>query len=147
MKQNARQNAIIDIITHREVSTQSELTFLLKEQGFNATQATVSRDICDLHLIKIQGSVRKFRYAQKKADEKITHLAKIFKETVLSIVPAQNLLVIKTYPGNANSVAALVDGLELSLILGTISGDDTFLIITKDAEDAHKVEKILKEYL
>ena len=78
MKQNARQQAILAIILRTEVSTQSELTELLRQEGFEATQATVSRDINELGLIKTNGSVKKFRYAVKKNDEQIIKMSKIF---------------------------------------------------------------------
>ncbi len=147
MKINARQEAILEIIEKKEISTQGELTQMLIEQGFNATQATVSRDINDLELIKTTGTVRKFRYARKERDEKFNKYAKIFKESVINIDTAMNIIVVKTFNGNANAASVLIDSLHLPLVVGTLAGDDTILVIVKDADNVQKVVKILKEYL
>ncbi len=147
MKQNARQQAILDIILRSEVSTQGELTELLRQEGFDATQATVSRDINELGLIKTNGSIKKFRYAIKKQDEQIIKMSKIFKESVISFDTAMNLLVLKTFAGSANAAAAMIDRLNIPQIVATIAGDDTIMVITKSIEDVQKVSKILKEYL
>ena len=147
MKQNARQQAILDIITKNEVSTQGELTDLLRKEGFDATQATVSRDINELGLIKTTGSIKKFRYALKKQDEQIIKMSKIFKESVISFDTAMNLLVLKTFAGSANAAAAMIDRLNIPQIVATIAGDDTIMVITKSVEDVQKVLKALKEYL
>lgn len=147
MKQNARQQAILDIITQKEVSTQGELTAMLKQAGFDATQATVSRDINELCLIKTTGTVKKFRYAIKKQDEQIIKMAKIFKESVISFDTAMNLLVLKTFAGSANAAAAMIDRVNIPQIVATIAGDDTIIVITKSIEDVQKVLKTLKEYL
>ena len=147
MKQNERQQAILDIITRYEVSTQGELTDLLKKEGYDATQATVSRDINELGLIKTNGSIKKFRYTLKKHDEQIIKMSKIFKESVISFDTAMNLLVLHTFSGSANAATAMIDKLGIPQIVGTIAGDDTILVITRSVEDVQKVTKILKEYL
>ncbi len=147
MKQNERQQAILDIITRYEVSTQGELTDLLKKEGYDATQATVSRDINELGLIKTNGSIKKFRYTLKKHDEQIIKMSKIFKESVISFDTAMNLLVLHTFSGSANAATAMIDKLGIPQIVGTIAGDDTILVITRSIEDVQKVTKILKEYL
>lgn len=147
MKQNERQQAILDIITRYEVSTQGELTDLLKKEGYDATQATVSRDINELGLIKTNGSIKKFRYTLKKHDEQIIKMSKIFKESVTSFDTAMNLLVLHTFSGSANAATAMIDKLGIPQIVGTIAGDDTILVITRSIEDVQKVTKILKEYL
>ena len=147
MKQNARQQTILDIISQKEVSTQGELTSLLKQAGFDATQATVSRDINELGLIKTNGTIKKFRYSIKKQDEQIIKMSKIFKESVISFDTAMNLLVLKTFSGSANAAAAMIDKINIPQIVATIAGDDTILVITKSVEDVQKVLKTLKEYL
>ncbi len=147
MKQNERQQAILDIITRYEVSTQGELTDLLKKEGYDATQATVSRDINELGLIKTNGSIKKFRYTLKKHDEQIIKMSKIFKESVISFDTAMNLLVLHTFSGSANAATAMIDKLGIPQIVGTIAGDDTILVITRSIEDVQKVTKILKAYL
>ncbi len=147
MKQNKRQQAILEIISRYEVSTQGELTDLLKKEGFEATQATVSRDINELGLIKTSGMIKKFRYSAKKQDEQIAKMSKIFKESVISFDTAMNLFVIKTFAGSANAAAAMIDKLNIPQVVATLAGDDTIIVVTKSVEDVQKVSKILKEYL
>jgi transcriptional regulator of arginine metabolism len=147
MKRNIRHDAIKSIIDQNEVSTQEELTEFLKEKGFDTTQATVSRDINQLGLVKIAGKTKKFKYALKPSDDVNGKIANIFKESVVSIESSLNLIVIKTYEGSANGAAAFLDKLKLQDILGTVSGDDTILVVAKSAEAVPLICKILKEYL
>lgn len=147
MKRNSRHEAIRHLISTQEVSTQEELTNLLNQQGYNTTQATISRDINELNLIKIAGTTKKFKYAMKPLVDKSGKYANIFKESVISIEIALNQLVIKTVEGSANAAAFFLDKLNLHGIVGTISGDDTILVITKTIEIAPKIYESLKEYL
>lgn len=149
MKRNKRQEAIIDIINTQEVSTQSELTDILKQRGFSATQATVSRDINELELIKVIGQVKKFKYAVKPENNTINgdKFANIFKESVISIESSLNLIVIKTCEGSASGAAFFLDKLDSHNILGTISGDDTILIVAKNTECVPELIRMLKGYL
>ncbi len=148
MKRNTRQNAIKDIIEAKEIATQEELTEELRLRGFSTTQATVSRDINELGLVKIAGKTRKFKYAFDTPKPAIGNkIANIFKESVISIDSSLNLIVIKTSEGSANGAAFFLDKLHMSEILGTISGDDTILIIAKSIDNVPYIMDTLKEYL
>ncbi len=148
MKRNTRQNAIKDIIEAKEIATQEELTEELRLRGFSTTQATVSRDINELGLVKIAGKTRKFKYAFDTPKPAIGNkIANIFKESVISIDSSLNLIVIKTSEGSANGAAFFLDKLHISEILGTISGDDTILIIAKSIDNVPYIMDTLKEYL
>ena len=119
-----RQAAIIDLISNYEIDTQEELTARLREKGFNSTQATVSRDIKELRLIKDSGFAPRMR--------------NIFRECVVKVDVAQNLVVLKTITGMANAAAAALDSMKIGNIIGTIAGDDNVLIILKDNETAQR---------
>lgn len=148
MKRNTRQNAIKDIIEAKEIATQEELTEELRLRGFTTTQATVSRDINELGLVKIAGKTRKFKYAFDTPKPAIGNkIANIFKESVISIDSSLNLIVIKTSEGSASGAAFFLDKLHMSEILGTISGDDTILIIAKSIDNVPYIMDTLKEYL
>lgn len=148
MKRNTRQNAIKDIIEAKEIATQEELTEELRLRGFSTTQATVSRDINELGLVKIAGKTRKFKYAFDTPKPAIGNkIANIFKESVISIDSSLNLIVIKTSEGSANGAAFFLDKLHMTEILGTISGDDTILIIAKSIDNVPYIMDTLKEYL
>lgn len=147
MARRDRQNAIERIISEKEIETQNELVEALLAAGFPVTQATVSRDINEMGLVKIAGKHKKFRYALHNSDQKINKLSTIFKESVISIETALNLLVIKTYEGSANAACLLLDKLNLPNILGTIAGEDTILVIAKSVETVPAIYAILKEYI
>ena len=147
MKRNKRHEAIKHVIATQEVSTQEELTKILNEQGFNTTQATVSRDINELNLVKVAGNIKKFKYAVKSGLDRSDKYANIFKESVISIEVSLNILVIKTVEGSANAAAAFVDKLNLAEIIGTMAGDDTILVVARSIESAPKIQEALKEYL
>lgn len=150
MTKNSRQNRIIDIITKNEIDTQEELAKLLIDSGFNVTQATVSRDIKELGLIKVQGNTRKHKYAVSNFKENGEHDDKflnLFRNCVVDIIRAQNLVVVKTLGGNGNSAGVLVDKLKFEEIVGSVAGDDTLLIITHNTNDAENVVDALKRLL
>ncbi len=148
MKRIIRQTAIKKIIEEKEIATQEELTEELKNHGFSTTQATVSRDINELGLVKIAGKTRKFKYAFDVPTPAIGNkIANIFKESVISIDSSVNLIVIKTSEGSANGAAFFLDKLHMPEILGTISGDDTILIIAKTVENVPHIMDTLRGYL
>lgn len=148
MKRNDRQDAIIQAIKSREISTQEELTEALKEKGFITTQATVSRDIKELGLVKIAGESKKFKYAIEPPRISVGNkMANIFKESVVSIDSSLNLIVIKTVEGSANGAANFLDKANIPKTLGTISGDDTILLVAKAIEDVPMIMARLKGYL
>lgn len=137
MKQK-RQNKIIELITSEEIGTQEELADKLNEAGFKVTQATVSRDIRELKLSKASVSGNKQKYVVFYNETK--GLGEKYKRSLMdgfiSISQAMNMLVIKTYPGMAMAVAAAIDAMEISEILGCIAGDDTIMCATPGIEEA-----------
>jgi len=146
MSKKKRLIEIVNLIENNEIDTQEELTAKLIERGFEGSQATVSRDINDLGLIKCAGRTKKFKYCKPiPIDVNVSETkVAIFKQVVESITQASNLIVIKTHEGSANSVGSVVDCLHLPQILGTIAGDDTLLIVAKDVQDAELVVKSLR---
>ncbi len=141
MSKIKRQQKILDSIKQYEIETQEELISILRNAGFNVTQATVSRDINELQLIKIAGSGKKYRYAQVTQGKSIDNakFLTLFKAAVVSIEAAQNIIVVKTLISNANPVAATVDSLGYHEIVGSVAGDDTLLIVTHNNEEAANV--------
>jgi transcriptional regulator of arginine metabolism len=128
---------IREIITAKEVETQDELVNELKRAGYNVTQATVSRDIKELHLVKVLTDRGIYKYSLP-ADHRFNPLQKlrrILKESFINIEQSENLIVIKTLPGNANALASVLDRLNWEEILGTIAGDDTILVICRKREN------------
>ncbi|MCD8158072.1 MAG: arginine repressor [Clostridiales bacterium] len=145
MKKN-RQEALIEIIKNNDVSTQGELTNLLKEQGYNVTQATVSRDIRDLQIIKIQGLGGKQKYGITDTKNTVAHIGavRIFKEGITSIDHAGNIIIVKTLSGMANAVCAGIDTLGDKDILGTVAGDDTIMCVVRDEDACIRLTERLK---
>lgn len=136
MLRNARHNKILEIIEVQEVETQEELCQLLSEHGFSVTQATVSRDIKELHLFKVKGVNKRFRYASISENENgITDkMRALFKACVLSIRAVGNLILIRTLSGNGANAGIVVDRLEYREVVGCLSGDDTVLVICESAD-------------
>jgi len=138
-----RQRKIKEIIKNSSISTQEELAEALKKTGFEVTQATVSRDIKELRLIKIAGQDFVSVYSLPKEQEMVQNeerLRLMMQEFVIEIDFSENIVVLKTYPGNAHGVASLLDGSKWPGIIGTLAGDDTILLVIKPKE---KVEVIL----
>jgi transcriptional regulator of arginine metabolism len=136
-----RHIKIRELIANDEIETQDELVDRLKEAGFNVTQATVSRDIKELHLVKVPLLDGRYKYSLP-ADQRFNPLQKLKRslmDAFIRIDHAGHLLVMKTMPGNANAIGALIDNLDWDDILGTICGDDTILIICRTQEDTDKV--------
>lgn len=137
MNKGQRHIKIREIITHNEIETQDELVDCLKSGGYNVTQATVSRDIKELHLVKVPMMDGRYKYSLP-ADQRFNPLAKLKRsliEAFVKIDSAGHMIVMKTLPGNANAIGALMDNLDWEEILGTICGDDTILIICRSPED------------
>ena len=136
MKRN-RQEAILRVISQYEVETQQELAQRLKEEGFEVTQATVSRDIRDMKLSKMPTGEGHPKYVRFHNDEK--HLSgkyvNVLKEGFVSIDMAQNILVVKTVSGMAMAVAAAIDAMKYPEIVGSIAGDDTIMMAVRTVED------------
>lgn len=149
MYRNARQAKILEIIGRSEIETQEELCAELNKLNFNVTQATVSRDIKDLRLYKVAGSVKKYKYACLDGEkaELSPRMLNLFRECVLSINYANNLIVIKAMRGNGQGGGSFVDSLQIDEIIGSVAGDDTVLVIVDSNEHTPMVADKLKEYL
>jgi transcriptional regulator of arginine metabolism len=132
-----RQHKILEIISQQHVETQEELSGELKKSGFEVTQATVSRDIKELGLVKTPGANNEFYYAlagenrQPRSEER---LKRLFLDAVLGLDASENLIVIKTNPGGAQGVASAIDLAGWAEVIGTVGGDDTILVVVKPKE-------------
>ncbi len=143
---SARQQVILDIIANNEVEKQHQLIEKLVERGFATTQATISRDIKELHLVKELTTRGAYRYAMGISAEEINYSARlkaIFRESVTSCAFAQNIVVLKTLPGLAPAACAAIDGMQISNLAGSLAGDDTaFLAMSDSAAAARFCEEI-----
>ena len=131
-----RHIKIREIIANRDIETQEELVEELKKAGYNVTHATVSRDIKELHLVKVPTNNGRYKYSLP-ADKRFNPLQKLKRmltESFVGIEKSENLIVMKTLPGNAHAVGALIDNLDWPEIIGTIAGDDTILIVCRQRE-------------
>ncbi|MDY4635522.1 MAG: arginine repressor [Candidatus Limivicinus sp.] len=145
-----RQNVIMEIITKQDIETQNQLLEALAARGVKSTQATLSRDIRDMRLIKELGPNGNYRYvmaASQDSTDLDARLKKIFKECVLSYDLAQNILVIKTLPGLAQAAGSTLDGMDIPGLVGTIAGDDTAFLALKDPDAAVKLYHELEQLL
>ncbi len=136
---NDRQSRILEIIEREPIDTQEQLQQRLQEQGITCTQATISRDIKQLHLIKEPIGQGKYRYAvsvQRNRLNVADKLRTIFRESIVSVDYAQNIVVIKTMAGLANAAAAALDGMSIPYMVGSLAGDDTALLVMRDTESA-----------
>ena len=148
MARSLRQSKIIEMITKSEIETQEEICEQLNRAGFNVTQATVSRDVKDLGLIKIQGSGKKYRYFYIETEQTASgRMINLFRECVVSIRRAKNLVLVKTLSGNGSNAGMCVDKLNYSEIAGSVAGDDTLLIVTDSDENAQTVTDKLRKLL
>lgn len=138
---SVRHAAILEIIEKKNIETQEELAEELRGQGIVVTQATVSRDIKELHLLKVMGDIGGYKYATlDKAEKGMTErFIRIFSESVLHIAGANNLIVIKTLTGSANAAAEAVDSLKWPQIMGTLAGDNTILVVVRSNEEVDMV--------
>lgn len=142
-----RHIKIREIISAKEIETQDELVEELKQAGYNVTQATVSRDIKELQLVKVPTAKGTYKYSMPSEDKMFNPLKKLkrtLQESFVAIDRSENLIVIKTLPGNAHAVASLLDHLDWEEILGTLAGDDTILIICRSKE---KAPELLQRFL
>lgn len=133
-----RQKAIIEIISEHEVETQQQLADYLTEKGYTCTQATLSRDIRELRLVKIHNKVGKNIYSVHTTSHfnNEDKLKTILKESTLSFALAQNIIVVKTIPGLASAAAAAFDSMDVDSLVGTLAGDDTLFLAMKDMPSA-----------
>ena len=144
-----RQNAILEIISEKDIETQNQLMQELAARGVKSTQATLSRDIKDMRLVKELGPSGNYRYvvaAKTETADLDMRLKKILRESLVSYDVAQNLLVIRTLPGLASAACSAFDSMEIENLVGTLAGDDTAFLATRDKESAvklyHEIETI-----
>jgi len=138
---NARQAEILNVIQTMDVETQEQLLAALRARGFTATQATISRDIKELRLVKELTGAGGYRYAvsdRKTPTASDVRLRNIFKEGVLSVDVAQNLVVVKTMPGLASAACSALDSMEIVGMVGSLAGDDTGILIMRDNTTAQQ---------
>lgn len=149
MNKGQRHIKIREIIANNEIETQDELVDYLKELGYNVTQATVSRDIKELHLVKVPLMDGRYKYSLP-ADQRFNPLQKLKRSLVdsfVSIDSAGHFVIMKTLPGNAQAVGALIDNLDWEEIMGTICGDDTCLLICRAPEHTSVISERFLEML
>lgn len=145
-----RHMKIQELISKEPVHTQEELAEKLREAGFDVTQATVSRDIKELGLIKIPTSDDEYRYAipgEKHPSNLHERLKRMLRETVVSINDSENLVLIRTIPGNAHALASLLDNSNWEEVIGTVAGDDTILLVIKPKEAVSAVLERINQLL
>lgn len=130
-----RQAKILEIISTKNVETQEQLLEALQKEGFRGTQATISRDIKELRIVKELTSLGTYRYSASanEIDSSLTsRLNTIFRECVIKFDYAQNIIVIKTLPGLASAAGSAIDAMNMSAVIGTLAGDDTVMVVMRD---------------
>ena len=149
MLRSARHAKILEIISHKEIETQEELCAELNTMNYVVTQATISRDIRDLHLFKVAGVEKKYRYAYiNDGETEISpKMRNLFKNCVIGVSSAQNLVVVKTLTGNGANAGAIVDKMNYEEIIGSVAGDDTLLVVCKDTDSANAVVKKITAFI
>ena len=148
---NIRQREILNIIQEQDIDTQEQLLEALRARGFSTTQATISRDIKDLRLVKELTSSGGYRYdvSERKLPSAFdVRLRNIFKEGVVSVDVAQNIVVVRTMPGLASAACSALDSMDIDGMVGSLAGDDTGILIMRDSALAQQfsgeVHKLLK---
>ena len=134
-----RQAKIMEIISNRNVETQEQLLALLQEEGFRGTQATISRDIKELRIVKELTSLGTYRYTtanNEMANSFSSRLNTIFRECVTGFDYAQNIIIIRTLPGLASAAGSAIDAMNMSMVVGSLAGDDTVMIVMRDNNSA-----------
>lgn len=145
-----RHAKVLELITQHEIDTQEELLRLLNDSGFHVTQATVSRDIKELHLVKVQSADGGYRYSTNRHEnpDMSFKFHAVFSESVLFVSYAENIVVIKCYAGMANAACAALDSIQWPSVVGTLAGDDTIFCVirgkTEAADFAEKLNKLAK---
>lgn len=150
MEKYDRHLKILELIQNSDIQTQEELVEALSLHGFEATQATVSRDIRELRIIKVLSPNGGYKYATAATDtvtDMESRLNTIFSESAVSIDHAKNLVVIKTLPGMAQAAASVIDSMQHVDLVGSIAGDDTLLLILRDDKAAQRITARLKRMI
>ena len=147
---NNRQSMILEIISQENIETQEQLLGRLQERGISSTQATISRDIKQMHLIKEPVGQGVYKYAVSGNRTKLNFAEKlrtIFRESITSIAYAQNIVVLKTMPGLASAACSALDNMDIAYMVGSLAGDDTVMIVMRDTESAAAFVAEVKEML
>lgn len=145
----SRHSKILEIIENNIIETQEELAEQLKKSGINVTQATVSRDIKELRLIKVLTEDGKYKYAAMKEQDSMLseRLYKTFKETVLSVDYSGNIIVVKTFSGAANAAGEAIDAFDIKEIVGSVAGDNTIFILVRSEDHVISVIERFKKLM
>ena len=136
---NQRQTKILEIIANQNVETQEQLLSLLRDAGFQSTQATISRDIKELRIVKELTGLGSYRYTVSDSEVPSSFSARlntIFRECVTGVDYAQNVIVIRTLPGLASAAGSAIDAMNMNLVVGSLAGDDTVIVIMRDSNAA-----------
>ena len=134
-----RQAKIMEIISNRNVETQEQLLSILQEEGFRGTQATISRDIKELRIVKELTSLGTYRYTTENNEMATSFSARlntIFRECVIGFDYAQNIIIIRTLPGLASAAGSAIDAMNMSMVVGSLAGDDTVMVVMRDNNSA-----------
>ncbi len=146
---NKRHRMIREIVENQNIETQLQLTQELRNFGFDVTQATISRDIKELGLIKVVSGENTFRYSLPTAVvvNNVDRSRRMFRDNVLKVAASENIVLLKTLPGMAQAVAACLDGLNWETLLGSVAGDDTIFALTTNSQAAGDLAQRLHEYV
>lgn len=144
---NRRQRRILEIVSNETIGTQKELAERLQQEGFETTQATISRDIKELLLIKVNIGGDRYKYViAQETPVTDAKLRMVLREFILSYDYSENLLILNTAPGNANTVASAIDRARWPQVIGTLAGDDTVMLVIKPKEAVQEVVEKIEDY-
>ena len=148
---NARQTKILELIEQRSIDRQEDLLYQLRAAGYTVTQATISRDIRELHLVKAATGDGKYRYIASFQQEKYHHAPNrfemIFREAVVKVDSAGNIVLVKCFTGMANAACEMFDSMVWNDVVGTLAGDDTFIVLMRCEEAALILCEQLRQFL
>ena len=146
MARNARQVKLLELISQKDIETQEELVGELLKAGFIVTQATVSRDIKELGLVKVSVDGRRQHYTREKSDNSVaSKFVDLFRHSVLSVDYAVNIVVVRTLAGSGNVAGAMIDRTKNSSVLGCVAGDDTVFAVLRDEQSAKEMTEYLRD--
>lgn len=146
---NSRHNKILELINKYPITTQEELIDFLRKEDYDVTQSTISRDIKQLRLTKVLLSDGKYRYQASPTSEKgaKNNFGNIFSASAVSVESAMNIVVIKTFSGMAQAACAALDMMNFELIVGTLAGEDTIIVVCRDEKGAAACRDSLLQYI
>ncbi|HET7627491.1 MAG TPA: transcriptional regulator ArgR [Bacillales bacterium] len=143
MNKSQRHIKIMELIAQKEIETQDELVDTLRRQGYNVTQATVSRDIKELSLVKVPMQNGRYKYSLPSGQRTnpLSRLKRVLRDGFVRLDEAEQLIVVKTLPGNAHAIGDLLDDLDWDGLVGTLCGDDTILLICRSKQHAPEISE------